>query len=402
MDHHLFPEEIIENSQEHNFSTHSVRSRIIYSTIVLSLIGMIATLPFIYTDVGVRSQGMVRPVTEVVQIASPVSAQIASLNAVENSRVYKGDIILKLDDSDIRQQLFLNRSRFEQLTLFIADITTLTESTFAQSVPVDELKTARFKREALEYLQQLTNQQQLIDQQKRLLERETSLYKRDAISLASIEERQHNLQFEENKLKLLAEQKQNSWKREKLVLQKEIEEIEAQFSQLKSESRRYVVRSPVTGTLQNTNGVLENSFVFVNQAIGEISPDTTLIAEVYVPPSEIGLLRPGLPVRFQIDAYDHNQWGTATGKIESISTDILVSENTPMFKVRCSIDQTHLELSNGFRGEIKKGMTFQARFVINRRSLFQLLYDNMDDWLNPSWPATQDSRSQLTQRQESL
>ena len=398
MDHHLFPKEIIENSQEHNFSVHSVRSRIIYSTIVLSLIGMFAILPFIYTDVGVRSQGMVRPVTEVIQIASPVSAQITSLYAMENSRVQKGDIIIKLDDSDIRQQLNFNRSRFKRLTLFIADIMTLTESTSVLSVPVDDLKTARYKREALEYLQQLASQQQLIDQQKRLLEREMSLYKRDAISLASIEERQHNLQFEENKLMLLAEQKRNSWKREKLVLQKEREEIEAEFSQLSSESRRYVVQSPITGTLQNTNGLLENSFVFVNQAIGEISPDTTLLAEVYVRPNEIGLLRPGLPVRFQIDAYDHNQWGTATGKIESISTDILVSENTPMFKVRCSIDQTYLELSNGFKGEIKKGMTFQARFVINRRSLFQLLYDNMDDWLNPSWSATQDNNSRLTHR----
>ena len=398
MDHHLFPKEIIENSQEHNFSVHSVRSRIIYSTIVLSLIGMFAILPFIYTDVGVRSQGMVRPVTEVIQIASPVSAQITSLYAMENSRVQKGDIIIKLDDSDIRQQLNFNRSRFKRLTLFIADIMTLTESASVLSVPVDDLKTARYKREALEYLQQLASQQQLIDQQKRLLEREMSLYKRDAISLASIEERQHNLQFEENKLMLLAEQKRNSWKREKLVLQKEREEIEAEFSQLSSESRRYVVQSPITGTLQNTNGLLENSFVFVNQAIGEISPDTTLLAEVYVRPNEIGLLRPGLPVRFQIDAYDHNQWGTATGKIESISTDILVSENTPMFKVRCSIDQTYLELSNGFKGEIKKGMTFQARFVINRRSLFQLLYDNMDDWLNPSWSATQDNNSRLTHR----
>ncbi|REL33384.1 HlyD family efflux transporter periplasmic adaptor subunit [Rhodohalobacter sp. SW132] len=396
MNKELFPKEIIENSQEHNFSIHSVRSRVIYSTIVLSLIGMFALLPFIYTDVGVRSQGMVRPVTEVIQIASPVSAQITSLQAKENSRVQKGDILLKLDDADIQQQLRFNRSRFEQLSNFIQDLNTLTKSVSIQSVPIDDLKTVRFKQETLEFRQQLENQQQLIDQQKRLLERETNLYNRDAISLLSLEERQHQLQFEENKLKLLTEQQFNRWNREKDTFQKERDEIEATFNQLSNEKRRYVIHSPVTGTLQNTNGLLENSFVFVNQAIGEISPDTTLIAEVYVLPNEIGLLRPGLPVRFQIDAYDHNQWGTATGKIESISTDILVSENTPMFKVRCSIDQTYLELSNGFKGEIKKGMTFQARFVINRRSLFQLLYDNMDDWLNPSWSATQDNNSRLT------
>ena len=124
--------------------------------------------------------------------------------------------------------------------------------------------------------------------------------------------------------------------------------------------------------------------------MAEISPDTTLIAEVYVPPNDIGLLKANMSVRLQIDAYDHNQWGTASGKVESISTDMILSENTPVFKVRCLIDQTFLELPNGFRGDIKKGMTFQARFIINRRSLFQLLYDNMDDWLNPAWSDTQD------------
>ena len=33
---------------------------------------------------------------------------------------------------------------------------------------------------------------------------------------------------------------------------------------------------------------------------------------------------------------------------------------------------------------IKKGMTLQARFYVTRRTLFQLLYDKADDWLNPN------------------
>lgn len=62
-----------------------------------------------------------------------------------------------------------------------------------------------------------------------------------------------------------------------------------------------------------------------------------------------------------------------------------MNEGHPLFRVRCSLDQTYLELQNGFRGDIKKGMTFQARFIVSRRSLFQLLYDKVDDWLNPTW-----------------
>jgi hypothetical protein len=32
---------------------------------------------------------------------------------------------------------------------------------------------------------------------------------------------------------------------------------------------------------------------------------------------------------------------------------------------------------------LKKGMSFRARFVVSRRSLWQLLFDRLDDWVNP-------------------
>ncbi len=390
---HLFPKEIIESTQEHNFSKHSTQSKLIYSTIVLALIAAFSALPFIYTDVGVRGQGMIRPVTEVVKIASPVSARITSLRAAENSRIQQGDIIATLDDEDIRQQQLFIKSRVEELRKLISDVTLLTESATYPEVSIQNLLTLRFKREIQEFEQQFISHQQLIDRQMRLLSREEELFNRDAISLASLEERQNSLQIEENKLKLFLEQKRNSWNQEKERYKRELDEAKTELHQLLNEQRRYIIRSPVTGTIQNINGILENSFLFTNQAIGEISPDTSLIAEVYVPPREIGLLREGMQVRIQIDAFDHNQWGTATGEIESISTDMIITENTPMFKVRCSINQTFLELPNGFRGILKKGMTLQARFIINRRSLFQLLYDNVDDWLNPSWSVAEENKT---------
>jgi len=45
-----------------------------------------------------------------------------------------------------------------------------------------------------------------------------------------------------------------------------------------------------------------------------------------------------------------------------------------MFEV-CSLGQKFLELKNGYPGKLNKGMTLQARFVVTRRSLWQLIYD---------------------------
>jgi HlyD family secretion protein len=56
----------------------------------------------------------------------------------------------------------------------------------------------------------------------------------------------------------------------------------------------------------------------------------------------------------------------------------------PYFKVRCRLNKTWLQLRNGYTGQLKKGMTIQARFTIARRTIFQLLYDKTSDWLNPN------------------
>ncbi|RZL28184.1 MAG: HlyD family efflux transporter periplasmic adaptor subunit, partial [Pedobacter sp.] len=142
---------------------------------------------------------------------------------------------------------------------------------------------------------------------------------------------------------------------------------------------------PLTGTVQELKGIQPGSSISANEILGEISPDSGLIAETYVQPKDIGLLNIGTKARFQIDAYNYNQWGMATGKIISISSDVFMQNGgQPFFKVRCLLDKNSLNLKNGYVGKIKKGMTLQARFFVTRRTLFQLLYDKADDWLNPN------------------
>ena len=42
-----------------------------------------------------------------------------------------------------------------------------------------------------------------------------------------------------------------------------------------------------------------------------------------------------------------------------------------------------MQLKNGYNSTIRKGMTLTARFTITNRTLWQLLYDKIDAWLNP-------------------
>ena len=71
------------------------------------------------------------------------------------------------------------------------------------------------------------------------------------------------------------------------------------------------------------------------------------------------------------------------GKVIDISDDIIIQDQTPYFKVKCQLNKNYLQLKNGYKGQVKKGMTFSANFTVTKRSLYQLLYDKVDDWLNP-------------------
>jgi HlyD family secretion protein len=90
-----------------------------------------------------------------------------------------------------------------------------------------------------------------------------------------------------------------------------------------------------------------------------------------------------MKVNVLVEAFDYNQWGKLNGLVSDISSDFVLLNETPFFKVKCCIDRPFLTLKNGKKGFLKKGMTVQTRFLVNRRSLFQLIYEKMDDWANP-------------------
>jgi len=71
------------------------------------------------------------------------------------------------------------------------------------------------------------------------------------------------------------------------------------------------------------------------------------------------------------------------GKVIDIDRNITIQGEQAFFKVRCVLDSTTLQLKSGHKTNVSKGMTLTARYIITRRSLFDLLFDKIDDWLNP-------------------
>lgn len=385
MPDNLFPKEIIDNSAEANFHKHSVRTKLIYTSIVLFIIGALVSLPFIYVDISVRSQGIITSVTERNQLISLVSGKINKLYIQENEPIKKSEKVAEIASPLLQEKLFFNTQRQEKVKKYLQDLSTLQRVDSASVFKPIDLVTSKYQRSSIAFKQQIQRNSHEIRKSKRKFQRDEQLYNSDMISEAEFEQTSFALEAAQNEFDLLLDQQLNKWQSEEITYQEELDQLKSEEEQLKREQEQYIIRAPITGTIQNLQGIYEGSFVTPNQTLAVISPDTGLIAESYVPPKDIGLIREGMKARMQISAFDYNQWGILTGNVQEISNDVSIINEKPVFIVRSALDQSYLELRNGYRGKLKKGMTMQTRFSICERSLFQLLYDNVDDWLNPNW-----------------
>src|SRR5690606_1298786 len=219
---------------------------------------------------------------------------------------------------------------------------------------------------------------------KKNYDRYAQLYSNRVISAAEYDEGQYTNQQARTELELAYDEQAWVGQQELNALRLQAGAVGARSNQVNKKQEQYLLQAPATGTIQARKGLQPGSLVTVNDLLAEISPDTGLIAEAYVLPKDIGYLKEGTKVNLQIEAYDYNQWGMATGEVTSISADIFTDRGQPYFKVRCLLNEDRLVLKNGYEGKLHKGMTLQARFFVTRRTLFQLIYDKADDLLNPN------------------
>lgn len=382
----IFPKEIIEFTAEHYLSKLSVKSQIIYSMVVIFIIGALASLPFIYVDITVKSRGILQPVSPRSEIFSPVSGRVVKFDLQENQAVKKGQLLIKVDDEVITNQIQFLTENLNRQALYISDLDKLLtlDSThlFTWS---SLLKSPLYNKDFSQFQEELTNSWGKIKKIRKDFLRDKKLFEQQVIAELEFDNRKFEYQQVLAGLRLLIKRKRRTWENERSKLAIELSDTRSKIEQLEEERRKYILHAATRGNIHNLIGIKEGSYVYVNQKIAEISPDSTLVVHCFVAPKDIGQIMPGQSARFRVDAFNFHQWGVLTGKVMDISNDVYLMDNQqPVFKVKCSLERDYLALKSGHKGQLRKGMTLQANFQITRRSIYQLMFDKADDWLNPT------------------
>lgn len=377
----IFPKEILENTMQAYIPKNGVKSRVIYGLLLAAILGFICALPFIKVKVYKNAQGFVKPSKERVAITSLNSGKVLFSNIESNNYVEKGEVLLIIESNILNEQIALSDYDIKRLSIEIDDLQYLISQRKIQS---NGIKSPKYQKEYFQFLEFSFEHKTRIKKLKVDYERNQKLFRKGVIAQAEYENIKLDYDLAINGFNQFKNQQFNRWEASLTALKNDYEIAQNKKSQYLESKKNYEVKAPATGSLIIQMGIERGSVVTSGALLAEISPDTKLLAECYVRPLDIGLIDKSKPINFQIDAFNYNQWGLATGKILDISQDIEMINDQPVFKIKCQINESFLELKNGAKGFIKKGMTFNARFEITERTLFQLLYDKVDDWMNPA------------------
>ena len=373
----IFPPEIINDTTESLFVKRSTKSKIIYLTVVIVIAVIFASLPFIYVEISTQARGIIRTPFENNQLQTVVYGEIVQINIAENTEVEKGDTLLILNAKDMEEQISRKQDKIKENNDFINDVR------FLLSNQYDSLTTPKYITERQYFKSAMSEQQTRIDFLQKEYRVSESLYKKNITPQQEYLQNKNNYETAVNQRNNLKEEFKNRWENERTNYEIEIKELQSAVKQLQEEKTKYVIKAPASGSIIQFSGVQQGNFIAPSQTIAYISNDNDLLIECYVSPVDIGFIQENQKVAFQLDAFNYNQWGLAHGTVKEISKDIVTINEQPVFRVRCSLNNKYLTLKNGYVGNLKKGMTLTARFYLTDRSLWQLLFDKVDNWVNP-------------------
>jgi len=342
-------------------------------------------LPFIYVDVSVQARGFFQSDLEKQVIYTSFSGRVIYAPVKNGDRVEKGDTLLIIDSESLRSRHDAILEQIKENNSSLNDLLILTAIDSSElRLLHTTLLTERYQAEYENIRNQQFIQYQKYTKRKSEHERNGLLYKQEIIPLTEFENSLFSLNAESDNLNQILLYQKSVWQTDLTSRRSNAVSLLAELEQCKEELKNRVVIAPSGGAIIQSTDIQVGSIVNPGQKIAELSPDGELLATCFVRPSEIGLIHDNQKVKIQVDAFNHNEWGMLQGEIVDISDDMIIEGGSvACFRIKCKPDKTYLSLKNGYKAEIKKGMSVNTRIMVIRRSLFNLLFDKADKWFNP-------------------
>lgn len=170
-----------------------------------------------------------------------------------------------------------------------------------------------------------------------------------------------------------------SFERDNMLVEQE--NRASQLEQIETNLRSTVLYSPMDGYVQEISSINIGDYLFSNQELIKIVPDTNMEyrVELKIPAKSAGKLAPGMVVKLRFPAFPFFEFKGALGIIRTIDPDVVASDNGQLFfTVLTDIDRTVLIDKKGREYPIRVGLQTEARIIMESKTILLYLLKKMD------------------------
>lgn len=379
--------------------------------LALLLIGLVATATawaaITRVNLVVASTGRVRPTTapQKVSVARTdgSAATVAEVFYTQGQEVREGDVLLRLNTEKLQNEL----ARKRRVIQAVEEELEKGERLAALQQRLGETAVAKLDAEIAEATEDVKREAAARAAERRLAEAElkdagreedtlTRLAADKVVSVVDLQKAQSrcrelraklekaNLPVEDGKVavlrkaRLLAEDDRAARRQEETIKRSlkvaELETARIELSNLDIDLKHAEVRAPRCGVVTSPE-LKVGDVVEPGKTVVEIAERGSFRIEFPVNSDEIDHLVVGMPVKFKLDAFDYQKYGTLDGTLEFIAPDSIVVDGRPgaVYMVRATVSGTAVG-RGPMIGQLKLGMACQVELVTGEDSVLDLMF----------------------------
>jgi HlyD family secretion protein len=162
-------------------------------------------------------------------------------------------------------------------------------------------------------------------------------------------------------------------------------DLQAQIDKINLHINEAIVKASKSGVINNNIELVEGDVLSSGTEVLTIIPEdnSEYKVSIYVSNKDIGQLKEGMKVKFNIYALPNSEYGYLGGMITNISKDIKVdqSSGSGYYLVEAKMDNKLLYDAQGREGILKAGMTCQAQMITESKRILTFVLEKIDLWI---------------------
>jgi HlyD family secretion protein len=271
----------------------------------------------------VSTNGKVEPIHN-FEAHAPVPTTVKRLLVKEGDRVKRGQLLLQLDDADVRAKAATAQAQIK-----------------TSQADQSALKTGGTQEEVITLNSQLIKARNARDAAQHNLDALKRLQQQGAASSGEVRQAEDTLQRAQADLTLLEQKQTDRYSQPEVArIQAQASEAEAAYASAEDSLQKSTVRAPFDGVVYSVP-VKEGAFVQAGELLLQEADLSTVLVRAFVDEPDVGRLQAGQKVEITWDAVPGRVW---SGSVNTVPSVVKRHENRNVGETTCLIDNEDLRL----------------------------------------------------------